>query len=333
LLKEIHKLTIDTSEGGDMKTHRYVFLMGLLLIVESLSVVAGQDKKRLALLDFDFGTVQQWWSGDWDVGKGIADLVVTSLVKDGTFSIIERKKLDAVLEEQNFSNSDRATPASAAQIGKVLGVNAIVVGSITQFGMEKKSTNVGGILGRVTGVSTFDLGKTKGIATVVIDARIVDVNTGEILMVMSGKGVSSRSGLLLAGGGESSGGIEMGSSDFQDTILGEATRAAVQDLTTQLVSQADKVRATQVVISGMVADVAGNTVIINIGRGGGVSVGMRLSVERLDREVKDPSTGQVIRKITTPVGEIEVTEVDEGSAVAKLVSGQGLKVGDIVKNK
>jgi len=83
----------------------------------------------------------------------------------------------------------------------------------------------------------------------------------------------------------------------------------------------------------MVADVAGNTVIINIGRGGGVSVGMRLSVERLDREVKDPSTGQVIRKITTPVGEIEVTEVDEGSAVAKLVSGQGLKVGDIVKNK
>jgi curli biogenesis system outer membrane secretion channel CsgG len=324
---------MDTSEGGDMKTHRYAFLIGLLLIVESLSMVAGQDKKRLALLDFDFGTVQQWWSGDWDIGKGVADLVVTSLVKDGTFSIIERKKLDAVLEEQNFSNSDRAAPASAAQIGKILGVNAIVVGSITQFGMETKSTNVGGILGSVTGVGAFNLGKSKGIATVVIDARIVDVNTGEILAVMSGKGRSSRSGLLLGGGDENSGSIEMGSSDFQNTILGEATRAAVQDMTAQLVSQADKVRATQVVISGMVADVEGSTVIINVGRGGGVSVGMRLAVVRLNREVKDPSTGQVIRKITTPVGEIEVTEVDRTSAVAKIVSGQDLKVGDIVENK
>jgi hypothetical protein len=37
--------------------------------------------------------------------------------------------------------------------------------------------------------------------------------------------------------------------------------------------------------------------------------------------------------LTTPVGEIEVTEVDDVSAVAKTVSGQGFKVGDVVKSK
>ena len=52
-----------------------------------------------------------------DVGKGIADLLVTDLVKDGTFSIIERKALDKVMAEQNFSNSNRADPTSAAKLG------------------------------------------------------------------------------------------------------------------------------------------------------------------------------------------------------------------------
>ena len=60
---------------------------------------------------------------------------------------------------------------------------------------------------------------------------------------------------------------------------------------------------------------------------------MRLAVERVSREVKDPASGKVLRRITSPVGEIEVTEADEGSSVAKIVSGQGFKVGDVVKTK
>lgn len=292
----------------------------------------------MALLDFDFGTVQHWWSGNWDIGKGISDLIVTSLVKDGTYSVIERKKLDTILQEQNFSNSDRANPTSAAKIGKVLGVNAIVVGSITQFGLEDKSLNVGGIAGRLGGFGGGRLGKKEGKANVTIDARLVDVNTGEILAVAAGKGTSKRSGLLLGGGGAGgggfgAGGIDMGSSNFQDTILGEATRSAVEDLSAQLVSQAAKVQGTKVSVEGLIADATGGVIVINVGKGAGVSVGMRLAVERITREVKDPATGKVLRKISSPVGEIEITEADEGSAVAKVVSGTGFKVGDMVKSK
>ena len=60
---------------------------------------------------------------------------------------------------------------------------------------------------------------------------------------------------------------------------------------------------------------------------------VRLVVERVSREVKDPATGKVLRRITAPVGEIEVTEADEGSAVAKTITGTGIKVGDVVKTK
>jgi hypothetical protein len=135
------------------------------------------------------------------------------------------------------------------------------------------------------------------------------------------------------GGGFGAGGIDMGSSNFQDTILGEATRAAVDDMVAQLVSQAGKIEATQVTIDGLIADATGDVIVINVGKAAGVSPGMRFNVERVTREVKDPATGKVLRKISSPVGEIEVTEADEGSAVAKAISGTAFNVGDVVKSK
>jgi curli biogenesis system outer membrane secretion channel CsgG len=183
-----------------------VALMALVVIVSS-AVVFSAPKKRVAILDFDFASIQHWWDGNWDIGKGISDLLVVRLVKDGTYSVVERKALNAILAEQNFSNSDRANPSSAAQIGKLLGVDCIIVGSITQFGTEDKKVGVGGVGGRWGGFGGGKVGTSKGKAHVVLDMRMVDVDTGEILVVAEGKGESSRSGLLLAGVGAGRGGF------------------------------------------------------------------------------------------------------------------------------
>ena len=86
-----------------MKAQKLVVVAALLMGLCG-SLEAAEARKRVALMDFDFGTVQRWWSGNWDIGKGIADLVVTNLVKDGTYSVIERKKLDTILQEQNFEH-------------------------------------------------------------------------------------------------------------------------------------------------------------------------------------------------------------------------------------
>src|SRR5690606_38200512 len=100
--------------------------------------------------------------------KGVADLVVDELVNDGSYRVIERKRLDAILAEQNFSNSDRADPSGAAvaKIGKALGVKYLVVGSITKFGTENRNIGAGG---RGFGGGRFGLGRvgtSKGKATV-----------------------------------------------------------------------------------------------------------------------------------------------------------------------
>jgi curli biogenesis system outer membrane secretion channel CsgG len=297
-------------------------------------------KKRVAVFDFDFATVQTASAAAFgqniDVGKGITDLLVKYLVQDGTYSVIERKALDKIMSEQNFSNSDRANPTSAARLGKLLGVDAIIVGSVTQFGNETKNTNVGGGGGGFGGFGIGGIKHSNSKAIVNIDARIVDIDTAEILGVAEGHGQSSRSSTSLLGGGGNWGGwgggaVDFGSSDFQQTILGEAVKASVEQMSAGLIADNVKLTTRTVIVSGLVAAVDGGQVVLNVGAKTGIKVGDQLSIERITRTIKDPATGQVLRQMTTPVGVVRVTDVDDISAVCTPVSGAGFKVGDAAK--
>jgi curli biogenesis system outer membrane secretion channel CsgG len=303
------------------------------------SAAAGR-KKRVAIFDFDYATVHSdvasLFGSDVDVGKGVSDLLVKYLVKDGTYSVIERKAMDKILAEQNFSNSDRANPNSAAQIGKLLGVDAIIVGSITQFGNETKNTNVGGAGAGFGGFGVGGFGHKKSKAIVGIDARIVNIDTAEILGVAEGKGESSRESTSLLGGGGSwhgfgAGNVDFGSSDFQNTIIGEAVKQAVEKTSTEIIADAGKFQARTITVSGLVAAVDAGQVVLNVGSKAGLKVGDQLNVERVSREIKDPATGKVIRRMSATIGVVRVTDVDDISSVCAPVSGTGFKVGDAVK--
>jgi hypothetical protein len=60
-------------------------------------------------------------------------------------------------------------------------------------------------------------------------------------------------------------------------------------------------------------------------------VGDQFNVLRVTKEIKDPATGAVIRKLSTTVGVVKATDVDDASAVCEVVSGSGFKTGDSVK--
>ena len=323
-----------------MKRILFLATLAVLVCATATTAAAQARKRRVAIMDFDYATVHSGVSAmfgqDVDVGKGIADLLVSYLVKDGTYSVIERKALDKILAEQNFSNSDRANPASAAKIGKMLGVDAIIGGSITEFGNETKNTKVGGAGGGLGGFGLGGFGHKKSKAIVALNARLVDIDTGEILGVAEGKGESSRESTSLLGGGGNwhgfgAGGADFGSSDFQNTIIGEAVKAAVEQMKTEVIADNTKLQVRQVIVSGLVAAVDGGQVILNVGAKAGVKVGDQLNVERVTKEIKDPSTGQVLRRLSTPVGVVKVTDVDDVSSIATAVSGTGFKVGDAVK--
>jgi len=300
------------------------------------------QKKRVAVLNFEYGTVksnaQAIFGSDQDVGKGISDMLVQKLVEDGKYSVIERNALDKVLGEQNFSNSDRADATTAAKIGRILGVDAIIIGSITQFGRDDQHTNVGGggFGGYGSRMGIGGIGTHKAKAVVGITARLVNTTTGEILAAVTGTGESSRSGTSLigagAGGGSGGGaGLDMGSSNFGQTILGEAVKAAVGDAATQLDNKAGSLPTVKVSVSGLVADVSGNTLIINVGSKTGLKIGDNLDISRQVRTVKDPATGKVLKTITDKIGSGTVTQIDQDSATVTFNGSGPAKVGDVAQ--
>ena len=319
-----------------------------LVLVLLLSVLATADgqKKRVAVLDFDYATVQSgvsaMFGSNQDVGKGVADILVDKLVNAGVYSVIERTQIAKVLAEQNFSNSDRADPGSAAKIGRVLGIDYIIIGSITQFGSDDKKTDIGG--GGATkklpgGFGGLGVSKTESKAVVQLTARMIDTTTAEILASAQGRGEDSRKGTGILGGGGTysnmaAGALDMKSSNFEQTILGAAVNKSVVDLAGKLNEKAPSLPEKVLTIEGLVAEASANgAVVVNVGSKAGVKVGDRLQIKRETSVVKDPATGKVIRRLTDPVGEVHITEVDALSAVGKFEGTGKPKIGDIVTNQ
>jgi curli biogenesis system outer membrane secretion channel CsgG len=319
-------------------------VLGIILVTLTMTSGAwAQTKKRIAIMDFEFTAVQDaakqiFGGSSQDVGKGIAEMMVTKLVQDGVYSVIERQALAKIISEQNFSNSDRANPETAAKIGRILGIDAMVIGSITQFGRDDQHRNIGGsAIGGITGrYGIGGVGTHKAKAVVVISARLVDTNTGEILAAADGKGESTRSGTsLLGGGGSDAGGgggnFSMGSSNFGSTILGEATNAAVADASKQLEDSVGKLPTVVINVSGLVADVSGDTLILNVGTKAGVKVGDHLGIFHKGKEVRDPATGKVLKTINIKLGDITITEADETSSTGTFSGPTLPKVGDVAQ--
>ncbi|MDQ2945751.1 MAG: curli production assembly protein CsgG, partial [Acidobacteriota bacterium] len=118
---------------------------------------------------------------------------------------------------------------------------------------------------------------------------------------------------------------------FANTILGEAVNQAVANVSQQLDSKAAQLPSRKVELDGLVADVSGSQLVLNIGSKAGVKVGDHLEVRRKQREITDPATGKVLRRIEDKVGEVVITEVDEQSSVGRYSGTGTAKVGDAVR--
>ncbi len=65
-----------------------------------------------------------------DLGEIILDKMITVLVNQERFKVMERAQLDKILQEQSLGSSGVIDAATAAQIGRGIGVDAIIIGSV-----------------------------------------------------------------------------------------------------------------------------------------------------------------------------------------------------------
>lgn len=279
-----------------------------ILLETSPSEAQTGGKPRIAVMNFENNSTWRYW-GD-NLGAAAADELVTQLFQAGEFSVVERAQLAAILDEQDLGASGRVTPSTAAEIGKLLGAQLILTGSITQFSIDTKS---GGF--RRLGVSYSE-------AESRLDVRIVNTTTGEIMLAEDGEG-NKRFG----------GGFFQGVNferDYDAGLAQEALRPAVEDIVGKISREADRFDTLAPVIpSGSVVGVGDGGVFINRGENFSLQAGQRFAVFRVIDEITD-ADGTVLDRITDQVGVLEVTRVLSQSAICQVVEGDAAE-GDTIE--
>ena len=138
----------------------------LIIFIIFLYTSAGfaQQVPTVVVLDFENQSSQ---SGNRYAQKA-ADLMINELSRKG-INVVERKRLDALIQEQAFQSSGNVDPQTAVSIGKMLGANVIVLGTITKLSVGQNTVRVA------------DSAITRYNAQVEITIRAVNVQTGAII--------------------------------------------------------------------------------------------------------------------------------------------------------
>ena len=148
-------------------------LLALCAVVAVALVAGAQEKPRIAILEIkNKADNQYWWHGG---GEAAQDVFITELVKSGKFRVVEREHINAILQEKGLVLSGDIDPATAMQIGKLLGAEYLLAGAVTEYGEEGTNVHTPGIR-RLPGVSVG-----KKTFTAAMNARVFDVSTGEIV--------------------------------------------------------------------------------------------------------------------------------------------------------
>ena len=282
----------------------------VILLFSGFPVTGAYSKDLVAVMDFD----NRAQYGGWRIGRGASDMLSTALVKEGSFRVIERDRLQSVLNEQNIGASGRVDSSTAANIGRILGVAYIITGSVTEYGNSKSGAGGGG----------FRMGKKGYHATV--DIRMIDTSTAEIVYADSASGdkMSLNVKVFGFGGGES----------FNQKHASEAVRIAIDKLASGVAgvnlgsSKKTKAKAKG---NALVADVDGKVITLNQGANGGFEVGQTVKLYKKGKVIKDPATGNVLKVKYKEVGAIRLIEVEATYAEGKVVSGSNFEVGNIVR--
>jgi curli biogenesis system outer membrane secretion channel CsgG len=204
------------------KFNRIALAIGLLVGAGG-AFAAGDGRPSIGVAEFTNQSAAAWWSGG--VGWELSGMLSNELASSGDFRVVERNKLEKVLEEQNLAVSGRVAPGTGAKIGKLTGAQYLVTGTVTAY-QENTSSTGGGLSFRGIG-----LGGKSSEAYLAVDLRVINTTTGDIDFARTVEGRSKSSGINV---GVYRGGFGGSLAHEENTPTGKAIRAALVEITDYL---------------------------------------------------------------------------------------------------
>ncbi|MDD5014698.1 MAG: CsgG/HfaB family protein [Atribacterota bacterium] len=280
----------------------------VILFVSSLGFSA--ELPRVAVIGFDSTAPGYIWHINSELSQVATDLMINALIKAERFRVFERIKLDTILKEQDFqAYSGRVDPSTAVKIGKMLGVDLIVTGSVTSILYQKSG-----------GIKLGPVSLKKSSASVTMTVRAINVTSGEIIFSEVKKGTTSKSGVSIripvAGGfGMSSESVTDIFSAIEDVCLQTATEFVVK-------AEFDTATASSLPLEGYVVKVESTSsgeitqVYINLGEDSGIQVGDEIKIFQEGEVILDPKTNEVLDRELDLIAQARITDVKEKLSIA-----------------
>ncbi|MCG2762508.1 MAG: hypothetical protein L6253_04925 [Candidatus Atribacteria bacterium] len=289
---------------------RNILFTILIVILFAANLGFSAELPRVAVIGFDSTAPDYIWHINSELSKAATDLMINALIKTERFRVFERIKLDAILEEQDFQvYSGRVDPSTAVKIGKMLGVDLIVTGSVTSIIYQKSG-----------GIKLGPVSLKKSAASATITIRAINVTTGEIIFSEVKKGTTSKSGVSIRV--PVAGGLGLSSESVADIF------SAIEDVCQQAaVEFAAKMDSRAIVVSslsleGYVVKVESTSsgeitqVYINLGENSGITVGDEIKISQEGEVILDPKTQEVLDRELILVAQARIIQVKENISIA-----------------
>ncbi|WIY69878.1 CsgG/HfaB family protein [Aquidulcibacter paucihalophilus] len=206
------------------------------------------------------------------IASQASDMLTNALVGSEKFIVFERQDLDAVTRERTISDVEGAT---------LSGVDALVVGSVTQLGRRNE------------GQAGFLNSRRRQTVAATVEIRLVDIRSGHVFFTTSGTGEASTEVSEVAGFGSRAG--------YDSTLNDRAIAAAIADTMTNVIRRLEERAWFTDVLR-----VDGSRVFITGGASQGIRPGTEFVVETAGDVVISGQTGLPITLPGAPVARIRV---------------------------
>jgi len=271
-------------------------------------------KPRIAVIDFEN---LSGFGGD-KLGSAVADQLISQLARSGRYILVERSRIERILQEQALGQSGAVLEETAPEVGKLLGVESLVLGKILEARQETGRHEIENEKKQWA----FKLKATIGV--VHIAYKMVNTTTGEILLADD---VFARE--IKPGFGLRTKDFDLENMfEFDQTVLGVAVRKAVNQIAQKIASN-----VTAIEWAGKVVQCKGDTLVyFTPGRGAGIQLGQLFDI--YGTLAFQPEEENSVEKLalSQPKARIQVSGfIGDRVARAKVLQGGRIKRGDLVK--
>lgn len=254
------------------------------------------------------------FAGQWQLGSGMSDLLVSELVGSRCFVVVEREHLAGVVNEIDRQKDKRFRDEGRVDEGRLKNVRYLIRGVINDFSQESS-------ISLWVALRHLFLNWRGHKARVALTLTIVDVESGEIIDSVQCAGTARASE---AYGKAAYKDISFGGDAFFRTPLGQATAEAIRYGVNGIIG-----KMPRVFWEPMIAAVVGDKeIVVNGGIDRKIKEGAVYNVRGAGQAVTDPVTGDILSVIPgRVVAIIRITRVEDKIAHAEAIDGSGLERG------